>query len=102
MKAVFAVGLIAVMALGVPQVRAEEDDLVCAEVVACEKDGTVQAPFDQGPCADKYRLQCLSLRVNELTESLISCQEQASTREEDLKRMITRLRVQLRDLRRRG
>ena len=39
-------------------VRADQDEIVCAAVVPCEPDGTVQPPYNQGPCASAYEAMC--------------------------------------------
>ena len=46
----------------------------CAAVYPCNPDGTVQAPFDKGECAELYQRQCSSKKANELGDSLISCE----------------------------
>ncbi len=75
----------------------ESEGFVCAAVMPCNSDGTVQAPFDTGLCAPMYRSQCLSALANNLNESSNSCRESlddASKRVKRLRRKVQALRRQ--------
>ena len=77
----------------VAQDSGDSDFVVCAAVMPCNGDGTVQAPFNVGPCADTYRSWCLADRLNGLEEDLNSCISKAEARHESVQKLRRKLRA---------
>ena len=78
-----------------------DDDTVCAAVMPCNPDGSVQAPFDSGNCAPLYQRQCLTQKANELAEQVEQCINASDRRVQRYRRAIRALRRELRSARRR-
>jgi hypothetical protein len=74
----------------------DSEPFVCAAVMPCNDDGTVQAPFDEGLCAPTYRSWCLSAQVNHLEDISQACHSQLESKQE----VVEKFRKRLRDLRR--
>ena len=71
------------------------EDVVCAAVVPCDKDGKVFAAFDSGACAPYYRALCLQVQANDLSRQLDICEAGKEDLQAQLKSMKNRI-LQLR------
>ncbi len=77
------------------------DSAICAAVLPCNKDGSVQSAFNTGSCAAVYQRQCFSQKANELAGLVESCTIDSLQKELKYKRTIRSLKKQLRSARRR-
>lgn len=72
------------------------DDLVCAAVLPCNADGSVQAPYSQGACAARYARDCTFAHAKSQEDKLVACEDSSSKKD----RQISKLRKELRKARR--
>lgn len=74
----------------------DSDMVVCAAIHPCNEDGTVQAPFDQGVCGERYALECAkekeSLDAQNPAET--SCVADRDTLSKQVKRLSKQLRIE--------
>jgi len=87
--------LLLILLLGlsiIPTVFAEDQGVVCAEIVPCASDGSVLAPFDQDPvCSQYYKSICSTKLFNQVTENYIACEDDRSSLRAQNKRLRRRL-----------
>ncbi len=52
------------------------EDVFCAQVMPCNSDGSVQSPFNTGPCAGYYASICKGQVVDDIGDDLSSCESE--------------------------
>ena len=101
MGAVFKLILVAVVfnaAVCHQSVLAEEGEIMCAAVLPCNPDGTVQAPYDQGLCASYYETVCQKYGLSVLSDQVQSCTEERDLLIKQNKRLRRQLKAVERQL----
>ena len=71
--------------------------VLCAALLPCNGDGSVQKPFDEGPCALLYAKQCQFQFANQSSVDLLACQREVEAQTEQ----VDNLREKYRSLNRR-
>jgi hypothetical protein len=51
-------GAAALLVLSAPSAANADDQIVCAQIMPCQADGSVLPPYDQGGCGAYYALIC--------------------------------------------
>lgn len=66
---------------------AQEGEVFCAAVLACDSDGQVSLPYRNGPCAEYYARQCASELANSVAQQLAACEDQHSQLQTKVKKL---------------
>ena len=64
--------LVTMLCLLPSNLPAEENQVVCAAVAPCDKEGNVVDPYNQGDCAQSYYITCQNILMNQMAGELDS------------------------------
>jgi hypothetical protein len=73
-----ALYLLLLVSVVIPRISVAEDpDLICAAVLPCNPDGSVQEAFAHGDCAPQYARQCAAQKKSEdASQEMQSCTQE--------------------------
>ncbi|MCO6430566.1 MAG: hypothetical protein J5J00_06865 [Deltaproteobacteria bacterium] len=96
--AVFVAALAAPFLTAAPAYAQEE---VCVAIYPCDQNGDVLPPYDkaEGFCAEKFRMQCASVKANIVAEKLVQCETSRDSADGGYRKQIRKLRQKLRSVR---
>ena len=60
------------------------DEVACIEILPCNEDGSVYAPYNEGDCADHFEEVCRNYHENQLIEKLDQCEVRSSNFQTEL------------------